>query len=110
MIRHKLKPIIVVLNNDGYTTERLIHGEDMEYNDIQPWKYAKFLKAFGAKKGEYKSYVVKTGAEFHDLFMPGNEFSKANVIQLVEIVMPRKDAPHGLVHTVQMMRNFNKKL
>ncbi|EGX51807.1 hypothetical protein AOL_s00043g826 [Orbilia oligospora ATCC 24927] len=81
MIRHGLKPIIVVLNNDGYTTERKIHGPEMSYNDIQPWKYRKFLKAFGARKGEYKNYVVRTQSECYGLFNKGNEFSKANVIQ-----------------------------
>ncbi|KAK6353816.1 Pyruvate decarboxylase 1 [Orbilia blumenaviensis] len=110
MIRHGLKPIIIVLNNDGYTTERMIHGEDMMYNDIQPWKYRKFLKAFGAKKGEYKTYAVENRAEFQNLFMRGNEFSKANVIQLVELFMPRKDAPHGLLSTIEGMTNFNAKL
>ncbi|KAK6500979.1 Pyruvate decarboxylase 1 [Arthrobotrys conoides] len=50
MIRHGLKPIIIVINNDGYTIERPIHGPEKSYNDIQPWKYRKLLKAFGGKQ------------------------------------------------------------
>ena len=34
MIRQQLKPIIFVVNNDGYTVERLIHGMKEPYNDI----------------------------------------------------------------------------
>ena len=34
MIRNQLKPIIFVINNDGYTVERLIHGMKAPYNDI----------------------------------------------------------------------------
>ncbi|KAF3225634.1 Pyruvate decarboxylase 1 [Orbilia oligospora] len=81
MIRHGLKPIIVLINNDGYTTERIAHGPEMGYNDIQPWKYRKFLRAFGANKGEYKNFAIKTKSQFKSLFKQGTEFSKANVIQ-----------------------------
>lgn len=31
MLRQGLKPIIVVLNNDGYVIERLIHGPERKY-------------------------------------------------------------------------------
>ncbi|MGA9580048.1 MAG: thiamine pyrophosphate-binding protein, partial [Terrimicrobiaceae bacterium] len=37
-VRHKLNPIIVVLNNAGYGTERQIH--DGPYNDILEWEYS----------------------------------------------------------------------
>ncbi|RVD82147.1 uncharacterized protein DFL_006581 [Arthrobotrys flagrans] len=110
MIRYGLKPIIIVINNDGYTTERMIHGPEMSYNDIQPWKYRRFFKAFGAKKGEYKNYVVKTRTEFRNIFKPGNEFSKANVIQMVELFMPKMDVPHGLYSTMEALTKFYAKL
>ena len=32
--REGLSPVIVVVNNDGYTVERAIHGETAPYNDI----------------------------------------------------------------------------
>jgi indolepyruvate decarboxylase len=35
--RHGLNPIVFVLNNKGYTTERFIHEGD--YNDIPNWAY-----------------------------------------------------------------------
>ena len=36
ILRHNLKPIIFLINNDGYTIERLILGAARAYNDIQP--------------------------------------------------------------------------
>ena len=39
MIRQDIKPIIFVINNDGYTVERLIHGMEETYNDIRMWDY-----------------------------------------------------------------------
>ncbi|KAK6504591.1 Pyruvate decarboxylase 1 [Arthrobotrys musiformis] len=110
MIRHGLKPIIVVINNDGYSIERMIHGPEMSYNDIQPWKYRKFLKAFGAKKGGYKNHVVRTQSECYGLFNKGNEFSKANVIQAIELFMPKMDGPHGLWSTLESLTKFYAKL
>jgi TPP-dependent 2-oxoacid decarboxylase len=53
-IRYGLDPIVVVLNNGGYTTERLIL--DGEFNDILPWDYSRLPEVFGAGR----SHVVKT--------------------------------------------------
>jgi pyruvate decarboxylase len=36
-MRHGLTPIIFVLNNGGYTVERLLHGKERHYNDIVNW-------------------------------------------------------------------------
>lgn len=133
MIRHGLKPIIVVINNDGYAIERMIHGPEAGYNDIQPWKFTKILETFGAKEGEYKNYVVRTRDEVDDLFKQGNEFSKAQVIQvsrnlfsgigasnispnklyfyqLVELFMPKLDAPRGLLVTAEMTAKLNAQM
>ena len=45
MIRYGQKPIVFLLNNDGYTIERVI--VDRPYNDIQPWKYHRLVEVFG---------------------------------------------------------------
>ena len=37
LLRQRLRPKIVVLNNDGYLIERLI--KDDVFNDIAPWRY-----------------------------------------------------------------------
>jgi indolepyruvate decarboxylase len=49
LIRHDLKPVIVLLNNDGYTIERVIC--DRSYNDLQPWSYHKLSEVFGGPPG-----------------------------------------------------------
>jgi pyruvate decarboxylase len=36
-MRHGLTPILFVLNNNGYTIERLLHGKQRHYNDIVNW-------------------------------------------------------------------------
>ncbi|WP_436774884.1 alpha-keto acid decarboxylase family protein [Yinghuangia sp. YIM S09857] len=48
MARAGAAPVVLVLNNGGYTIERAIHPTDAPYNDIAPWRYADLPAAFGA--------------------------------------------------------------
>ena len=50
MVRYAKSPIIFVLNNKGYTAERLIH--DGPFNDIQDWQYHRLPEIFGGVCGE----------------------------------------------------------
>jgi len=50
LIRNKCKPIVFLVNNDGYTIERAFH--DNVYNDIQDWKYHLIPEVFGGEHGE----------------------------------------------------------
>ena len=47
--RYRLNPIVVVLNNRGYGTERQIH--DGPYNDLWPWNYHRLPEILGAGLG-----------------------------------------------------------
>ena len=57
-VRYGLNPIVIVLNNYGYGTERpLLDGG---FNDVAPWQFARLPEVFGAGKG----FVVETEEEF----------------------------------------------
>ena len=45
--REGLSPVIVVVNNDGYTVERAIHGKTAPYNDIVGWRWTEIPNALG---------------------------------------------------------------
>jgi pyruvate decarboxylase len=62
LIRHEVNPIIFLLNNDGYTIERLIHGMDAEYNTLPVWDYAGLFQAF-APKHKTRHLLIKTPQE-----------------------------------------------
>jgi indolepyruvate decarboxylase len=47
--RYGLNPLIVVLNNRGYGTER--HMQDGPYNDVWPWQYHRLPDVLGAGHG-----------------------------------------------------------
>jgi indolepyruvate decarboxylase len=55
--RYGLNPVVVVLNNGGYGTERQM--QDGPYNDVWPWHYSKLPEVLGAGRG----FVVETEAE-----------------------------------------------
>ena len=60
IIRHKLPVIVIVLNNGGYGTERLLHPGDYEFNEIPSWKYHELPQVLGGGTG----YEVRTEGEF----------------------------------------------
>ncbi|AMN49390.1 MULTISPECIES: thiamine pyrophosphate-binding protein [unclassified Psychrobacter] len=57
MIQERINPVIVLVNNDGYTVERAIHGENQRYNDIPKCNWHLMPQAFGAD--EHNSLVLK---------------------------------------------------
>jgi indolepyruvate decarboxylase len=58
IVRRGLDPIVIVLDNEGYGTERFLHPGD--FNDIHPWKYHKLPEVLGGGTG----YEVRTEGEF----------------------------------------------
>ncbi|KAM3497481.1 hypothetical protein MY10362_009172 [Beauveria mimosiformis] len=105
MIRHGLKPIIFLLNNDGYTIERYIHGMDAEYNDINGWDYTALVDVMGGSKTAAK-HVVKTKSELEKL-LTDSTFNSADGLKFVEVIMPRDDAPSALITTAQASARTN---
>ncbi|MFE7123420.1 alpha-keto acid decarboxylase family protein [Streptomyces sp. NPDC057617] len=45
--RYGLTPVIILVNNDGYTVERAIHGREAAYNDIARWDWQRLPGALG---------------------------------------------------------------
>ncbi len=62
LIRDGRSPIVIVLDNHGYGTERYLHAGDWKYNEIPTWQYGDLLKAYG--RGQ--AHLVKTEAAFDE--------------------------------------------
>ena len=62
-LRFKLNPIVIVLNNGGYGTERSIL--DGSFNDIPTWQYNLIPKIVGGGKG----FIVETEEQFEDALL-----------------------------------------
>jgi len=83
ILRLKLKPVIFVLNNRGYTIERYILGMDADYNDIANWRYSQLPAVFAPDE---KVLVAQAG----------NEEQLEAVLTQVEVHLDPKDAPPAL--------------
>ncbi|AET38684.1 alpha-keto acid decarboxylase family protein Ecym_3185 [Eremothecium cymbalariae DBVPG len=106
MIRWGLKPYLFVLNNDGYTIERLIHGPEAQYNDIQPWNHLQLLPDFGAKN--YEAVRISTVGGWSQLTQDP-EFNESSKIRLIELILPRLDSTDALVKQAKMITDINSK-
>jgi pyruvate decarboxylase len=107
MIRVGVKPIIVVLDNEGYAIERFIHGMKRGYNDIAPWKWTSILSLFASPQSPpYQSYSCDTRAELEAL-LKNPDFAKADKIQLVAVKLPKEDAPRALKMQAELTSKAN---
>lgn len=98
MVKWNTKPYLFVLNNEGYTIERLIHGANANYNDIQPWNNLAILPLFNAIN--YETFRISSVGEAEDLFN-NKEFAINDKIRMIEVMLPRMDASNNLVMQAQ---------
>jgi len=99
MIRNHLNPIIFLINNDGYTIERVI--SDRPYNDIQPWHYHKLGAVFGGGPG----LDVHTEGELEAAL---GQAATAPGLVFIEIHTGRLDCPESLRRAGRSMAKTNQ--
>ncbi|CCH61361.1 hypothetical protein TBLA_0E03070 [Henningerozyma blattae CBS 6284] len=104
MIRWNLKPYLFVLNNNGYTIEKLIHGPTAQYNEIQGWDHLSILPTFGAT--DYEAIRVATIGEWNKL-TTDDKFNKNSKIRMIEIMLPVMDAPSNLIAQGKLTEAIN---
>jgi indolepyruvate decarboxylase len=69
--RYNLNPVVVLLNNRGYGTER--HMQDGPYNDLWPWQYHRLPEILGAGRG----FVVETEQELDNALVEAKRWTKS---------------------------------
>jgi indolepyruvate decarboxylase len=98
-----LNPIIFLLNNDGYTIERLIYGADSSYNDLNPWRYGRFPAAVDPRERAV-IHCVRSEAELELALQATSDSTKPH---LIEIFLPPMDAPEPLVRFAKRAAEFD---
>jgi indolepyruvate decarboxylase len=86
--RHQCNAILLLMNNDGYTTERMIH--EGPYNDIQSWDYYRLPEVFGGGWGRR----VRTEDELEDALQKARAENRGPA--LIEIMLDRFDTTDAL--------------
>ncbi len=98
-----LHPIVMVLNNDGYGTQRKIL--DGPFNEIHQWRYTKITEVLG-----YGTSVrVETIGELESALA---EAAKHEQLTLIEVILPREDCSRPLrrmVTALARMRDPSKR-
>ncbi|KAF5648916.1 pyruvate decarboxylase [Fusarium sp. NRRL 52700] len=92
VIKQKLNVIIFVINNNGYTIERAIHGRNADYNDISPWNHQHALGLFGLSQEEASKryFSAKTFAELRTA-MDSTVVQDSEGVTMIEVFMGQED-------------------
>ncbi|KAF0853681.1 thiamine pyrophosphate-binding protein [Pantoea dispersa] len=93
--RDGLSPIIFLLNNEGYTVERAIHGAEQRYNDIAQWNWTALPQAMSLNCAA-QSWRISETAQLDAVMAL---LSQARCLSLIEVVMEKQDLP-PLLRTV----------
>ena len=102
-IRYDLKTVIFILNNDGYTVERAIHGAEQPYNDIAQWQWTLLPQAFGA----VEPTLVEKVTEVEQLQQVMTKISAEPQLSWVEVVLPKMDVPPLLRAVTRALEEHN---
>lgn len=102
MIKNNLKPIIIVLNNDGYTVERMLsNNTDDFFNDIIKWDYSKLPQVF---EGDVWIAQAKTDIEFDNVLKQA-EIEQKSRMCYIEIFTDKLDVPFLTTKIIENMKN-----
>ena len=100
MVRYNANITILLINNNGYTVERAIHGATQSYNDIPNWDYSAFARSVG----------VKHTAKIHSFTELENNIKLLSESgpKFIECFFDQFDAPELLQKIAQNTQKQNK--
>lgn len=92
MLYYGCKPIIFVLNNNGYTIEKYLNvkTEGQKYNQVPNWSYTKLAEAFG---GEAFTAIVRTNSELDAAIAQADTECKNKLCIIEMMASDPMDAP-----------------
>lgn len=104
MAREGIAPVIVVVNNGGYTVERAIHGPDAYYNDIVGWRWTDLPEALGV--ADALTRTVRTCGELDGALAEAAAHRDRMI--LVEAVLRPDDVPPLLEELARAAASANR--
>ena len=97
IIRNGFAPIVIVLDNHGYGTERFLHDGEWKYNEIQPWNYHKLPQIYGGGRG----YLVESEGEFAEALAAA--WQDTSCLQLIHAKLQEGDASRTLLRLAERL-------
>ena len=84
LARYKKPTIVFVLNNNGYTVERMIH--DGPFNDIPEWRYHKLVEAIPG----CNSLEVRTEGDLESALLAADQYKEQGPL-IIELYLDAYD-------------------
>ncbi|EPJ7073847.1 TPA: indolepyruvate decarboxylase [Citrobacter freundii] len=103
MLRDGQSPVILLLNNDGYTVERAIHGANQRYNDIAAWSWTLVPQAF-SRECQAECWRVTQAVQLEEVLA---RLSHPQRLLLIEVVLPKADLPELLRTVTRALESRN---
>jgi indolepyruvate decarboxylase len=104
LVRHKFPTIVIVLDNRGYGTERLLHPGDWRFNEIQPWQYHRLPELLGGGTG----YEIRTEGEFDAALSAA--WADRTGPSILQVHLDPEDASRALLRmAARMSKNVDQK-
>jgi indolepyruvate decarboxylase len=97
LIRRGYAPIVIVLDNGGYGTERYLHPGSFTFNDIQPWAYHRLPEVYGGGRG----YEVRTEGEFDSALRKA--WADPLNLSLIQVHLDQADHSHALARLTEKL-------
>ncbi|HIY95194.1 MAG TPA: alpha-keto acid decarboxylase family protein [Candidatus Rothia avicola] len=107
IIREGVNPVVFLINNDGYTIERSIHGVEAQYNDITTYDWSKIPAAFGGTDSNTVTLRAATVREFDEACRLATE--NRDKLVFIEVVTAPMDMPELLEKFGAQAAQLNKK-
>jgi len=97
LIRNGYSPIIIVLDNHGYGTERMLQKGVWAYNEINVWNYHLLPAVYGGGKG----YLVHNEAKFCEAI--GSAWNDRSQLHLIHAKLAEGDASNTLIRLAERL-------
>ncbi|TWU17628.1 Indole-3-pyruvate decarboxylase [Novipirellula galeiformis] len=97
LIRQGHNPIVILLDNHGYGTERYLHEGEWKYNEVAKWNYGELMKVYG--RGI--SHLVSTKAEFNNALDAA--WNQTDLPHLIHAKLEENDASQTLRKLAERM-------
>ncbi|MBV9581508.1 MAG: alpha-keto acid decarboxylase family protein [Chloroflexi bacterium] len=96
--------LVVVVDNDGYTVERAIHGPEERYNDVPRWDWT-LLPALLAPGRQVHTCRAETVGELEDALWHADTHPTGAT--LIQACVPRLDVPELLATLTRSLSGAN---
>jgi alpha-keto-acid decarboxylase len=90
LAREHISATVILVDNDGYTVERAIHGPRERYNDIARWDWSALMNAVAPGNQDVFTRRAGTVGELADALSVARG---AQRLTLIEAVVPKMDVP-----------------